>query len=86
MLRNEWTDAWDADDAPATLGMPLQNILIAGAFQRFIRAGRLDEMFAPVGQVVGNLDKVRPTRDVVFEMVDEYIDTMSRLDGFAAAT
>jgi hypothetical protein len=29
--------------------------------------------------VVGSLDRVRPTRAVVLDMVEEYIDTISRL-------
>lgn len=34
-----------------------------------------------VGQVVGSLDRVRPTRSVVLDMVEEFIDTIGRLDG-----
>jgi hypothetical protein len=34
-----------------------------------------------VGQVVGSLNRVRPARSVVLEMVEEFIDTIGRLDG-----
>ena len=34
-----------------------------------------------VGQVVGSLDRVRPTRAVVLDMVEEFIDTVGRLEG-----
>ena len=33
-----------------------------------------------VGQVVGSLDRVRPTRSVVLDMVEEFIDTIGRLE------
>ncbi|MEK1233145.1 nitronate monooxygenase, partial [Mycobacterium ulcerans] len=36
-----------------------------------------------VGQVVGSLDRVRPTRSVVLEMVEEFIDTIGRLERLA---
>jgi NAD(P)H-dependent flavin oxidoreductase YrpB (nitropropane dioxygenase family) len=32
-----------------------------------------------VGQIVGRLNKVRPTKDVVREMVEEWIDTTERM-------
>jgi hypothetical protein len=35
----------------------------------------------PVGQIVGRLDQVRPTKDVVFDMVEEWIETTQRLNG-----
>jgi hypothetical protein len=34
-----------------------------------------------VGQVVGQMNVAKPTRAVVAEMVEEFIDTMERLDG-----
>ncbi len=85
MLRTPWTEAWEADDAPETLGMPLQNLLIAPAMNRFIHGGRLDEMFAPVGQVVGAMDKVRPVRDVIYDMVEEYLEATNRLESYVEA-
>lgn len=80
MLRTAWTDAWEEDGAPPTLPMPLQNILISEASSRFARSGRMDEFFAPVGQVVGQLRKVRPVRDVVFSMIEDYLDAIERLN------
>ncbi|MFZ1488323.1 MAG: nitronate monooxygenase family protein [Ilumatobacteraceae bacterium] len=80
MLRTPWTDAWEAPDSPGTLPMPLQNILIAPASQAYYRAGRVDEFFVPVGQIVGAMKKVRPVRDVMFDMVSEYLDTMERMN------
>jgi len=33
-----------------------------------------------VGQVVGSLNKVRPARSVVLDMISEFIDVVGRLD------
>ena len=85
MLRTPWTDAWEAADSPGTLPMPLQNILIAPANQAYYRAGRVDEFFVPVGQIVGSMNQVRPVRDVMFDMVNEYLDTMERLNRITGA-
>jgi NAD(P)H-dependent flavin oxidoreductase YrpB (nitropropane dioxygenase family) len=34
----------------------------------------------PVGQIVGRLNTVRPTKDVIFEMVEEWIATTQQLN------
>ena len=86
MLRTAWTDEWDRPDSPAPLGMPLQTALITdsqvrinqAAGQPGAKARELATYF--VGQVVGSLDKVRPTRAVVLDMVEEFIETIGRLE------
>jgi len=72
-LRNAWTEAWEDPNGPGTLGMPLQNILTAEANARLARAHRKDLGFVPVGQIVGSMNGVRPVRDVMFDLVDQYI-------------
>lgn len=87
MLRTAWTDEWERPDTPAPLGMPLQNALInepqlrinQAAVQSDAKARELATYF--VGQVVGSLDRVRTTRSVVLEMVEEFIDTIGKLEG-----
>jgi NAD(P)H-dependent flavin oxidoreductase YrpB (nitropropane dioxygenase family) len=86
MLRTAWTDEWERPDSPDPLGMPLQTALINDSLLRFnqaaghpgARARELATYF--VGQVVGSLDRVRPTRSVVLDMVEEFIDTVGRLE------
>jgi NAD(P)H-dependent flavin oxidoreductase YrpB (nitropropane dioxygenase family) len=80
MLRNAWTDAWEDPSGPGPLGMPLQNILTSEANARIARSGRKDLAFAPVGQIVGRMNQVRPVRDVMFDLVEEYIETVERLE------
>jgi NAD(P)H-dependent flavin oxidoreductase YrpB (nitropropane dioxygenase family) len=85
MLRSPWTDEWARPDTPEPLPMPLQSALVAEAQARIHRsahhkgsgAEQLDTYF--VGQVVGTMDRVKPARQVVLDMVEEYIDTYERL-------
>src|SRR5215472_12422599 len=80
MLRSAWTDEWENPEAPEALQMPLQTILTAGAQQRITRSSGRDGSGAQqlatyfVGQGVGLLDRVRPARDVVADMVAEYLE------------
>jgi NAD(P)H-dependent flavin oxidoreductase YrpB (nitropropane dioxygenase family) len=87
MLRTAWTDEWARPDTPDPLGMPLQTALVTDPQVRInqaaahpgAKARELATYF--VGQVVGSLDRVRPTRSVVLDMVEEFIDTVGRLEG-----
>jgi NAD(P)H-dependent flavin oxidoreductase YrpB (nitropropane dioxygenase family) len=86
MLRTAWTDEWERSDGPDPLPMPIQPLLIADAMRRIHRVAGKDATGANdlvtyfVGQVVGSMNSVRPTRRVVLEMVEEFIDTIQRLD------
>jgi NAD(P)H-dependent flavin oxidoreductase YrpB (nitropropane dioxygenase family) len=80
LLRTAWTDAWDAPGSPGPLPMPLQFILNSYAQRRIARAANPELVGTPIGQVVGRMNEVRPAKDVIYQMVDEYIDTMTRLN------
>jgi NAD(P)H-dependent flavin oxidoreductase YrpB (nitropropane dioxygenase family) len=74
MLRTEWTEAWERDDSPGYLPMPLQYMLISDA-QRRIGKYQVQELTTmPVGQIVGRMNKVRPVRDVMFDLVEEFVE------------
>jgi NAD(P)H-dependent flavin oxidoreductase YrpB (nitropropane dioxygenase family) len=84
MLRSAWTDEWESPGAPPALQMPLQTILTAAAQQRVSRAAGREGSGAQqlatyfVGQGVGLLDRVRPAREVVADMVAEYLEVAGR--------
>jgi NAD(P)H-dependent flavin oxidoreductase YrpB (nitropropane dioxygenase family) len=91
-LRTPWTDAWEAPDSPGTLPMPLQFMLTAGAISRIHRYahaeqyGAKDLVGSPVGQIVGRMNAVRSTREVIYDMVREWVETVQRMaEGMAAA-
>jgi NAD(P)H-dependent flavin oxidoreductase YrpB (nitropropane dioxygenase family) len=83
-LRTAWTEAWEAPESPGTLPMPLQFILNNYAMRRIQRSGNRELTGMPVGQVVSRMNNVRPSKDVIFDMIEEYIDTMSRLTSTVA--
>ena len=84
-LRSAWTDAWDGPDSPGPLPMPLQPLLVDYALHRIRRAaaagspGAVQLVNYFVGQVVGSLDTVRPARQVLHEMIEEYVDVVAEL-------
>jgi NAD(P)H-dependent flavin oxidoreductase YrpB (nitropropane dioxygenase family) len=78
-LRTEWTEAWEAEESPGFLPMPLQGILFANASRRITRVQNKELSGSPVGQIVGRMNKVRPARDVIFDLVEESIEASERL-------
>jgi NAD(P)H-dependent flavin oxidoreductase YrpB (nitropropane dioxygenase family) len=83
MLRNAWTEAWEGEDSPGPLGMPLQGMLVTDAMSRVHRyaAPAQKVAFNPVGQIVGAMNDKRPVREVIYDLVSEYVDSVDRLKG-----
>jgi NAD(P)H-dependent flavin oxidoreductase YrpB (nitropropane dioxygenase family) len=86
VLRSKWTDAWNSDGAPSPLPMPLQSMLSDRPRRRIeARAerpgSRAVELLSPfVGQIVGQMNAVKPARQVVLEMVEEFVDAWQRVN------
>ena len=85
-LRTAWTDEWEDPNNPDPLPMPLHGMLIAEAQGRMQRSAATNEGAAKlvnyfVGQAVGQMNKVKPARQVVLDMVDEFIDAAERVAG-----
>jgi len=82
MLRNDWTEAWEEEGNPKPLGMPMQFMVTSNAVQRGHKYPEQakDVQFNPVGQIVGRMTKVRPAKDVVFDLVEECIESTERLN------
>ena len=88
MLRSAWTEAWEDPSNPRPLPMPLQPRLVREAQTRIARAAHKSAGAAElsnyfVGQIVGSLKHVKSVRSVMEELVQEYADTMERLDDWA---
>jgi NAD(P)H-dependent flavin oxidoreductase YrpB (nitropropane dioxygenase family) len=85
MLHSAWTDAWQQPDAPQTLPMPLQSVLVGDAQRRIHRvahhkgsgAEKLATYF--IGQVVGQMNTPMSARRVVADMIEEFATTMERM-------
>jgi NAD(P)H-dependent flavin oxidoreductase YrpB (nitropropane dioxygenase family) len=81
MLKNDWTEAWESEDTPDPLPMPLQMMV---AIEAVSRGHRYPEQarevnFNPCGQVIGRAGTVRKAKDVVYSMVEEYLEVTERL-------
>jgi NAD(P)H-dependent flavin oxidoreductase YrpB (nitropropane dioxygenase family) len=87
MLRNDWTEAWEAADTPDPLGMPLQFMVTADAVTRTHRyASKAQEVaFNPVGQIVGSMNEKRSTRELVHSLVEQYLEAVERLERLTPA-
>ena len=84
-LRTAWTDEWDDPTHPQPLGMPMQPILVGEALQRIDRAAlrpgsgaeQLTNYF--VGQIVGTMNTTKTAAQVVYDMIDEFIEAVQSL-------
>ncbi|HVJ95992.1 MAG TPA: nitronate monooxygenase family protein [Acidimicrobiia bacterium] len=87
MLKNDWTEAWNTEGNPEPLGMPLQYMVSGMAVAATHRwpDQTVDVAFNPVGQVVGQFEKVEKTAAVIERWVNEYLEATERLDTFNAA-
>ncbi|OFJ51210.1 nitronate monooxygenase [Mycolicibacterium grossiae] len=81
MLRNDWTEAWENPDNPKPLGMPLQFMVsgLAVAATHKYPNETVDVAFNPVGQVVGQFEKVEKTSTVIERWVQEYLEATNTL-------
>jgi NAD(P)H-dependent flavin oxidoreductase YrpB (nitropropane dioxygenase family) len=80
MLRNAWSEAWAQPDAPATLPLPLQDLVSAECITRAKTYPRQSKNISilPVGQIVGRMNRSERTRDVIYQLVDEYLHVTER--------
>src|ERR687896_339796 len=85
-LRSAWTEEWDGPDSPGALPMPLQMIVAEGAMRPIDKAAERGNEGARqlanyfVGQVVGLMNTVKPARQVVYDMIEEFADAIDRLN------
>jgi len=86
MLRNDWTEAWEKEGNPKPLGMPLQFMVTSDAVVRASRYASKAQAIAfnPVGQIVGRMKEVRPVREVIYRLVEEYVEAVDRLESLQA--
>ncbi len=86
-LRSPWTDAWESEDAPQPLPMPLQSLVSEAPLRKVIKlaegghqgAKQLATSF--VGQGVGLMNSIQSTRAVVYEFKEDYLAAVERLSG-----
>jgi len=85
MLKSAWTEEWQRADTPDPLGMPLQPVLTQNAQRRIERAAhnagsgaeKLANYF--VGQIVGTMNNSKTSAQVVYEIIEEFINSVESL-------
>ncbi len=84
-LRSPWTDAWESDEAPEPLPMPLQSLVSEAPLAKVTKlaegghqgAKQLATFF--VGQGVGLMNSIQSTRTVVREFMEDYLQAVERV-------
>ena len=90
-LVSAWTEEWEGPDSPGSLPMPLQMIVAEAAMRHLSKhaesgnegAQQLVNYF--VGQCVGMMNTIKPAKQVVYDMVEEFADSMERLSALSSA-
>ena len=85
-LVSAWTQEWEGPGSPGSLPMPLQMVVAEGAMRHIEKvaeggnegARQLANYF--VGQCVGLMNTVKPARQVVYDMIEEFADALERLN------
>lgn len=78
-VRTAWSDAWAADDAPAPLKMPYQDILVGDVLGQISRHRVEPLMHSPAGQSIAYFDELTTVADVMDGLVAEASTVLDRL-------
>ena len=88
-IRSPWTDAWEGDDAPDPLPMPLQSLISEPALGKVAKLAEAGHEGAKqlatywVGQGVGMMTQSLSARQVVYDFMEDFLAANERLKGFA---
>ena len=77
-LPSRYGDAWRQPDAPPTLQMPLQGMLVGEMLSGIREAHMEDWMTTPAGQSVVGIHEIKPAAEVVYAMVEEAQEAFER--------
>lgn len=78
-LPSKFGDAWKTAGAPEPLGMPLQSVLVRDMMEGIAESRMEDWMTTPAGQSVVGIHSIRPTSEVVYQLVEEAIESFERI-------
>lgn len=87
-MRSPWTDAWQSEEAPDPLPMPLQSFVSEPALARVTKlaesghegAKQLATYF--VGQGVGMMNQSLSSKQVVYDFMEDFLAAYETLGGF----
>ncbi|NKB99673.1 MAG: nitronate monooxygenase [Pseudomonadales bacterium] len=70
-VRTGWSQAWEAEDAPAPLKMPYQDVLVGDLLGAIEEHDIEPLIHSGAGQSIGYFNEVRPVADIMSGLVDE---------------
>lgn len=85
LLDSKLIQAWNQPDAPDFLPLPLQTATVSEAYLRVARARAHEWLSCPVGQVVGEIREETSVRQLVYEMLEEFVSATERLNRLVEA-
>ena len=86
-LVTTYTKAWEGEQSPGFLPMPLQWMATSDAQQRIYRhaetlkEGSAELLGTPVGQVVGQMNAEKTVASVMRDLISEYVETVTQIHG-----
>jgi NAD(P)H-dependent flavin oxidoreductase YrpB (nitropropane dioxygenase family) len=80
-LKTAWTEAWESEESPGFLPIPLMWMVQAEAVERIYHHHNEALAGSPVGQIVGRMNEVKPTAQVMREITDECRAVLARMGG-----
>jgi NAD(P)H-dependent flavin oxidoreductase YrpB (nitropropane dioxygenase family) len=84
-LKSDWTAAWESEESPGALPMPLQSLLSEPVMRRIDTLAEQGNKGAQelatywVGQGVGLMNKPTTVRQVIYEMAQDFAEAAERL-------
>ncbi len=81
VLNCPWTDEWAKPDAPRPLQAPYQMLLSSDYIQGANDNRRADLMTEAAGQGVGFVTSMKPAKQILFDIVEEALDTFEQVVG-----
>ena len=86
-LRSPWTDAWEDENAPEPLAMPLMGLVSGPPLAKVTKLAEGGHVGAKqlatsfVGQGVGLMNQELATKQVVYDFMEDYLSAIERLHG-----
>lgn len=85
-LKSAWTDAWEGEDSPGALPMPMQSLIAEPAIHRATKSAEGGNAAARplvtyfVGQGVGMVENITSARSVVQDFMTDFGNAVERLN------
>jgi len=83
-VRTAWSQEWEAEDAPAPLKMPFQDVLVGDLLGAIEEHDIEPLIHSGAGQSVGYFDAVKPVQQIMDELIAEALQSLSRQANFLA--